>query len=420
MSLPSLFPFIREGHPFFPAIKRLRQHLAHTSSYSRLIRSIEKKSNPAVTTRTLMKVLPHRNAWELKRIYTSLQIRNAQNSPTFHSFTWFYYEVTNSVYSPRKKRFEQFTFPLDPVLGAASSFFRKMRHKEQRIDILRYVPRRRITFAIGKSPILVGKLVRREDLAHVWQKLNEVVDVCAHSSASFAVPPLEKIHEEDGIFFQKKMPGESVALKLDSHNVTQLLQKAGAIHADFQQIRRPNGLPAWDAKAYLDTVISDMRFLLFFFPEYKKVLDKVKKILVRSIPPQHKNDFSFCHGDFHCGHILMGRKVWSVVDFDNALWGDPYMDMATLLSLLKRDAPFFADAFTDPHAHAFALLEKAQQAYLEGYQNKTKKRVDLKRLFWYRLCYEIHYVARMLKRDRFHTLGFERSMHLIETFADRL
>jgi hypothetical protein len=82
--------------------------------------------------------------------------------------------------------------------------------------------------------------------------------------------------------------------------------------------------------------------------------------------------------------------------------------------------PLFRDRFRDPTERAPSLLEEACEAYLQGYEEQAQQTMNRTRILWYRIAWEIHHLARRLKRDQFHPVAFERAIALIGDLSEQM
>ena len=65
-------------------------------------------------------------------------------------------------------------------------------------------------------------------------------------------------------------------------------------------------------------------------------------------------------------------------------------------------------------------MEAAARAYLEGYEERAQQAVNPKRLLWYRIGSEIHYLDRMISRDLFNPVAFDRTLKLLGDLRQQL
>jgi len=137
------------------------------------------------------------------------------------------------------------------------------------------------------------------------------------------------------------------------------------------------------------------------------------------VPRIDRDAYAFCHGDFRCSHVLQDDGSAVVIDFDAAMRADPYLEVAKLMALLKHDVPFFRQRFVNAEEDAADLLTAACQAYVEGYQERAHQTLNPKRLLWYRIGCEIHYLARMIAQDLLDPISFDRVIKLLHDLSEQ-
>jgi thiamine kinase-like enzyme len=222
-----------------------------------------------------------------------------------------------------------------------------------------------------------------------------------------------------GVFFQELRPGTELTHLLDRDTCRDLLGAVGRVHRDLHCLDVPD-LPAWDFSTYLQRLVTYLEWISFLRPDQRPVLDGVRDLLLRQVPDLTSADYTFCHGDFSCHQLLTDGDCWSVVDFDGCLRGDPHFEIGKLIASLKYNVPLFRELFKDPTQRAPGLLEEAYEAYIQGYEDQAQQTLNRSRILWYRIAWEIHHLARRLKRDQFHPVAFERAVALIGDLSVQL
>ena len=405
-----LFAFVGPEHPFSSHMERLRADVAGHPRCGETLRHAF-----PTEVRALMRGRPvPGGGWGLKRVYVSFQSRVDSSPLRFHSVTL--------LYSGRTARTEAYEFPHDPSLTPAS-FFERAATRGCEIDILRYVPRRRLTFRIHRpsddAAPTVGKFVRHAELEAAYTTLAKVRRAVAAAGTAFAVAAPMGIERDLGVFFQEARPGLPLTTFLDADRCADLLRLVGVIHRDIHALTVP-GVPTWDVRAFLDNVTKHVAWVSFFQPAHASFLEDLRELLVAHVPPvDHRTD-TFCHGDFRCSQVLRENGRWSVVDFDGAMRADPHLEIAHMMTFLKYDVPRLRALFADPERDATDLVEAAARAYLEGYEERAQHAVNPKRLLWYRIGSEIHYLDRMISRDLFNPVAFDRTLKLLGDLSQQL
>src|SRR5437867_4227401 len=411
-----LFPFVGPEHPFYSDIARLRTEVSRHP----LWRDAMHRTSPTAV-RTLMRgrQIPG-GEWRLQWVYVSFQFRDESRPLRFDALTLFY--------SAKTQQIEPYEFPHDPHLPTAASFFagaasgETARDSDLGVDVLRYIPRRRLTFLVrrpleGGGPV-VGKFVRQAELEAAYETLGKVYRAVARAPSIFSVAAPVGIDRSSSVFFQEARSAKPLTALIETDRWSDVLRSVGAIHRDIHTVDVPH-VPTWDVRAFLDNLSMRVQWIAFFRSEQASFLEDVRELLVTHVPGTDPAAYTFCHGDFRCSHVLQNNGGWSVVDFDGAMRADPYLEVAELMAFLKYDVPFFRQRFVDPRPGATEVLDAACHAYVEGYQERAQQALDPRRLLWYRIGCEIHYLARVLARDVYNPIAFHRTLRLLHELTER-
>lgn len=340
------------------------------------------------------------HGWELSRFYRSFQHWDQSKPIGFHATTLYYSAKTGEL--------QFFEFPKEPYLEGMAFYFKETSARQDGsplpIEILRYVPLRRLTFRLPASeragmPV-IGKFKRSSRLKEAYDRLTAVAASLRRAPSSFSVAAPVKMDEAHALFFQEEKPGEDLSVLLNKNNFRRLIHAVGGLHHDLHRLD-VSDVPEWDSSAFLQTVESSIQSILFFQPERHVFFQNIRERLLKSVSPANRGEHTFCHGDFVCSQLLKGTDSWSVIDFDLAMRGDPYVEIAMFIASLKYDVPFFQTGAAGAIQSEIGFCEEAGEAYLNGYEEKAKKKLDRKKLRWYRICSEVYYLALMLKKDRF-------------------
>jgi thiamine kinase-like enzyme len=403
-----LFPFIGAEHPFYAPIENLKNELLATPLYQEVSQRLAAGEETEV--RISMKAHPKPNSrWALKGFSLSLQFTDRSGSKPFHASTFFC--------SAKKGLVESFEFPRDPYLTTLDTFFSAENshngEQESRKDVLRYYPGKRLTFrASNKAGALIGKFVGRSAVEETYNKLFKISHLVSRSRVPFSVPAVRGIDLENSVFFQEEKAGTPLAKLINRENFGELLFFAGLIHRDLH-LMNVTDLPKLDFDKFLKNLVTSIEWISLCQPDARPFLTKVRDLLFEHLPHVDPSHHVFCHGDFSCLQILKSNDNYSVIDFDDCLLGERYMEIARLTAFLKYDLPLFRDHFIDPEQKGMQLLEEACAAYLKGYQERAHQVLNQKRLLWFRICFEIQYLVRLFKRDLFHPLAYERTIKII-------
>lgn len=390
------FPYIEPEHPFHPFLRRFESLLREEGLFDSLREKRERGEKVALHAEIKGKRRPE-GGWRLDRFYWSLQWWDEDDPVGFRARTLYYAAKTD--------RMEFFDFPMDPYLNSISSLFGGMNRRAHCVDILRYVPLRRLTFRLsplsGNGSSAIGKFKRRSRLREAYDRLAAVYLAVVRSDAPFSVAAPQRLDEEGSLFFQKEVPGRDLPSQLDSGNFRRLLRNLGSLHQALHSLQT-EAIPEWDFSGLIDQLRNDIDWISFFRPEAEPFLNDILNLLLRSVPDADPAAYTFCHGDFVCSQVLKEGDRWSVLDFDLCRKGDPYLELAVLAASLKYDVPLFENCIIGANGREPQFLEDAVAAYLGGYQKSAGVTLCRRRLSWYRVCAEIYYLALMFKKNRFH------------------
>jgi len=389
------FSFIAPQHPFHGDVARFKTQFESMTQRSSLMQETDGLSEPKVRTAIRGRYLPG-TGWEFRCLSLSFQFWTPLRPERFHAVTLYYSTKTGSL--------RYYVFPQDPHLPLIPSHA-----GGNEWDVLRYIPRRRLTFrAVRSNGVeVIGKCVRTPEITEFCDRLSKVYLAVSRSASSFSVPAA--INRDAGAFYQQSMPGRELTAIMDENNSSALLHSVGTIHRDLHELPIGDGA-IWDFEEFLRDVRLAIGWISFFRREQETFLEEIGDLLWRQMPSVDPRQYVFCHGDFSCSQVLKEGDRWSIVDFDRCLRADPYWELAKLIAFLKYDLSLFGEMFADRAQDQSDSLERACQAYLDGYQQRAKKALNAKRLLWYRICFEICYIARLFNRDRFNATSFDRAV----------
>jgi hypothetical protein len=379
------FAFVFPGHPLRADVERF---------WALLDASPPTAEEGERRVRSVLRLYP--GTRQLKWLNVSVQERGAGGfqSRTYH-------------YRTRKRRltvYEPFEDPLLPCLPSLA---------DEADDVLQYVPRHRFTFRAGNE---IGKAVRRSELEAGWLRLRAVWEAASRSRVGFAVAEPRRVDRDRGVFYQVALPGFDLAELIDARNASTLLRRAGAVHAELQSLAVPD-LPWWHTADLVPQLREHAELVTLFRPDAAAVVEDALALLLATTPAGGPR--TFCHGDLRCGHLLEHEGLWSVVDFDGCRIGDPCQDVARLLAFLKRDVQYLRERFAAPDG-GHEELDDAVEAFLAGHAERARVPLEPARLTWYLLAHELHFLARMFKRDLYDSVAFERGLERARGHGERL
>jgi aminoglycoside phosphotransferase (APT) family kinase protein len=283
-------------------------------------------------------------------------------------------------------------FPDDPFLPTAAAPDGPVAGPD--VEVLRYMAGRRITFLRGGE--LVGKVKRGRGLARSFARLRAVH--AAARGASFAVAEPVDIDAARAVFHQRRLPGRPVRDLIEPGNAAALLRGVGAVHAALHALRVDDpaaaGLPLRTPDDDVAGVRRDAAWVAFAMPAEAGAVAEVERALAAELEALERRAPALCHGDAALDQVLLdGAGGFGLVDFDDAAVGDPYADLGTMVTALRRDAP---DLYTD----GAATRPGPATAYLEGWLERSGGPIDARRLRVHRLRAELAVAANRLHKGR--------------------
>ncbi len=369
--------------------------------------------------------------WTLERAYWSIQRRDAQAAFGLSAYT-----LSADLRPPAAPRVDWLRLPNDPYLSEMAGWLAAM-PEGAALQILRYVPLRRMTFRLrnadGRTGI--GKFKRRSRYAQAYGLLGLIDEAmqrqCASGRSSdrqtggYLVSAPVALNPQRALYFQTCLPGEDLADRVTPDNAAGWLAGIARRHARLQQLDVPTlalrSIAHWQSQAR-----TDLAWIAWMRPDLAEPLARLAEAVGR-LPDADAGtgdvdgQTGFCHGDFVCSQFLVPAVAastgvdevaaadWSITDFDLAHRGDPLRDLAILLASLTHDVPALAaDAVQarprlDHEALAQVCLEARAQATASSAQDARR---DAQRLRWHRLCTEIYYLGLALKKDTLEPVAF--------------
>lgn len=388
------FSFVEPGHPLRGDLERFWDSATRVPALSRLL----VLDGAAPRQRSVLRLYPTGRA-RLKWLSVSVQRQTATgfSSVTLH-------------YRASRRLLLVHELPHDPLLPALPALGGEV------AEVLQYVPRRRFTFRAPSPRADIGKCVRPSDLGGAWMRLRAVWEAVQRAGVSFAVAEPRRLDGARSAFYQGALPGRDLAGVIDGSNVTALLYRAGRIHAELHSLE-VSGVPRWSPHELLPALRKHAELVALFRPDATQVVQAALQQLVESTPSAAP--VAFCHGDLRCGHLLEHEGRWAVIDLDGCRLGDPCQDIARLLAFLKRDVPYLRERFSSPQG-GHDVLNAAIVAFLTGYAAERAAPLEPARLTWYLLAHELHFLARMFKRDLYDPLAFQRGRERLVLLGELL
>jgi len=368
------FAFAGERHPLSEALAPVRALIAGdpglrpTGAAGEIVRAdVRAAPDPA-------------GGWRLERLYWSLQRADPAAPGGLRARTL--------AVDRRRGRDESAVhdFPADPKLPAAARADGPVvaGHGGAPVEILRYIPLRRITFRTASGAAgAIGKIKAPSGLTRAHDVLEEVVRAAA--GARFAVPRSLGVARESGVMFQELWPGRPLADIAGEAGVEAALHRFGAIHRELHALAAD--VPPADEESRAAALDADATWIGWAVPELAGEVARVHGWLRRNLRPGTED--AFCHGDFTPAQIVCDGTAWAVVDFDDAHRGDPYAEIGAVVASLGHEVVALGSA-------PAGALERARAAYLAGYGGP----LDERRLLAHRVRAELVQLANRLRKDR--------------------
>jgi aminoglycoside phosphotransferase (APT) family kinase protein len=367
------FEPLRGGHPVAAELGALLELVAADPV---LLEGGRDAAGPVAIRRDLRVVPDWTGRWSVERFSWCARWRDAAGA----------FRARTLIYARGRGGPRSHDFPDDPGLPAAAAPGGPL--FAPGVDVLRYIPTRRITFRRGDA--LVGKFKRRGTLARSYAVLRSV-----HAAArrgELVVPEPFGIDAERGVFYQQLIPGRSIQELIEPGNAQELMRRLGALHGAIHALSVED-VPARRLADVRAGVESDAAWVAFALPDEAGAVEEVARVIVTELEALASGAAAFCHGDPALDQALCDGDTFAVVDFDDARLGDPYEDVGSAIAALPIDAPqlFAGDG---------AAGERAVAAYLAGYRERTGRPLDERRLRAHRLRADLAALANRLHKGR--------------------
>lgn len=299
-------------------------------------------------------------------------------------------------------------FPSDsklPSLAAAEAAFKGPRC----VEVLRYVPRRRLTFRADGRVI---KVKRRSRVADSWGRAG-AMQAAVGSGGTVRVPRLLGVDFDVSAYSEVDVRGSALSDLAVGPALGQLLAEAGGVHAALHRIDA-EGLPEGTTpQGLLDAAERDAAWAASILPDLGEPLDRALAALAVGVPAPALDTVT-CHGDPSPRHLLGAPGNWTVLRQDRAERGEAARDLALFVAGLAIDVPALADGAAADPTHASAVA-----AYLDGYQ-AAGGRIDERRLAWHLLAAYVHHACLLATKDRAHPAALAGTAARLAVAVERL
>ncbi len=323
---------------------------------------------------------------ERRRFYWSTQHPDARSPLGFGART-LYCVATGAP--------EVYAFPSEPVLtwlDDADGPLRSDGGHAPRVEILRYIPLRRLTYRLhdgaGLPASVIAKVKRAGGLNRAAMAFLAVHQAAGRRRAGApTVPRLLRMDPPQHVLYLEELPGEPLNVALDRLDLTEAMEELGALHRALQELD-VRDLPQRRATAdWLQDARHAATQIGLFVPSVAHQAEGVYAALKRTAPEDGRP--LFCQGDFLPGQILCHPSGWSVIDFDDSRYADPLSEVAALYAALPRELGLPPD-----------LAERARRTYLEAYARRAGEPFDRSRWHWFLVLVQLADLGKRLIKGR--------------------
>ncbi len=208
------------------------------------------------------------------------------------------------------------------------------------IEVLRYVPLRRLTFVERETAgeTRIGKFKRRSRYREAYSILGKVAHAVTRAGVTFSVSQPLGIDDDDALYYQSCLPGEPVPDLISETNGASLMSDIGRVHAEVHRLEPWSDLPTLSNASLLARAERDLALISFYVGDVGEALAPYAALLRKACPGEDMT--AVCHGDFVASQLLRDSGgVYSVIDFDLVTLADPYHDLSIFLASLDYDVP---------------------------------------------------------------------------------
>jgi aminoglycoside phosphotransferase len=285
-------------------------------------------------------------------------------------------------------------FPSDPALTwlADDPGPLLLGGRPERVDVLRYIPLRRLTFRLhdgaGLPATVIAKSKRTSGLNRAATAFL-AVHLAAQKRRTDAprVPRVLRHEPPRHVLHLEQLPGETLAAAIGSLDLTAAMQQLGTLHRSLQELP-VRGLTARRTTAdWLEDARAAVSQVGLFVPSAERRAAAVHAGLARTAPAD--GPLLFCQGDFLPGQVLCDPSGWSVIDFDDSRYADPLSEVAAMHAGIPRELHLSPDR-----------AEHAQRTYVEAYAARAGAPLDRARWRWYQVLLELVELGKRLTKGR--------------------
>jgi len=348
---------------------------------------IERRQRPGVAVKAELRAARAADGTaELRRFYWSTQQPDPRSPWGFSARTLY---CDADATQPRL-----FEFPSEPALSWLGDDPGPLPHRSdpQRVDVLRYIPLRRLTFRLHDGAGLPGRVIAKVKRASGLNRAATAflaVHLAASKRRSDAptVPQLLRLDPPRHVLYLEELAGVPLNIAIGTLDLTPALQHLGALHRALQELEVGGITARRTIGDWLQTARVAATQIGLFVPSSAGRAEEVYAELVRTAPADER--LLFCQGDFLPGQILCHPTGWSVIDFDDSRYADPLSDVAAMYAALPRELGLPAEQ-----------AERARRTYLQAYASRAGDRFDEARWHWFLVLLQLAELGKRLMKGR--------------------
>ena len=348
---------------------------------------IERRQRPGVAVQAELRAARGADGTaELRRFYWSTQQPDPRSPWGFSARTLY---CDADATQPRL-----FEFPSEPALSWLGDDPGPLPHRSdpQRVDVLRYIPLRRLTFRLHDGAGLPGRVIAKVKRASGLNRAATAflaVHLAASKRRSEAptVPQLLRLDPPRHVLYLEELAGVPLNIAIGTLDLTTALQHLGALHRALQELEVGGITARRTIGDWLQTARVAATQIGLFVPSSAGRAEEVYAELVRTAPADER--LLFCQGDFLPGQILCHPTGWSVIDFDDSRYADPLSDVAAMYAALPRELGLPAEQ-----------AERARRTYLQAYASRAGDRFDEARWHWFLVLLQLAELGKRLMKGR--------------------
>ena len=377
--MPSgFFPAVEPDSPVFPLLDRLQPAVQA---------EVEHHAGVATTVHTeLRTAVRPTGEVELRRFYWSLQHPDPRSPVGFGART---------VYCDAKAPEPQtYVFPAEPALTWLADANGPLRSVGDgaRIEVLRYIPLRRLTCRVHDGdrlpPAAIAKIKRPGGLDRAARAFAAVQDAADRSpSATLTLSRLLRVDAEQHVLYLEQLPGEPLNLAVARLDLATAMAQLGALHRELQELDVRGLGTRLGTADWVEDARQAATQIGLFVPSAMRTAERVFANLARTAPEGAPVLYS--QGDFLPGQVLCHPDGWSVIDLDDSRYADPLSEVAAMYVGLARELAMTPER-----------TELARQTYLEAYARHSGERFDRRRFEWFVVLVELRELGKRLVKGR--------------------